>query len=134
MCIRDRDHYHGITLGGAKNCRIVNNTVVDRAPGRPGPAWIQIGKHKNGTPSADCIVRNNLTTALSLDSGTAMDHNLVVKDPELFFVDFRNRDLRLRADCAAVDAGNSQLAPELDVARNSRPLGADVDVGAYESW
>ena len=23
------DHWHGITLGGARNCRIVNNTVID---------------------------------------------------------------------------------------------------------
>ena len=24
------DHFHGITLSGARNCRIVNNTVIDR--------------------------------------------------------------------------------------------------------
>jgi parallel beta-helix repeat protein len=63
------DHYHGITLGGARNCRIVNNTVIDPNDNRPGPAAIRIGKHKNGTPSSGCTVRNNLTSALHVQSG-----------------------------------------------------------------
>ena len=32
------DHWHGITLSGARNCRIVNNTVVDLNTTSPGPA------------------------------------------------------------------------------------------------
>ena len=31
------DHWHGITLSGAKNCRIINNTVVDLNSEKPGP-------------------------------------------------------------------------------------------------
>ena len=59
------DHWHGITLSGAVDSRIVNNTVCDINSESPGPSWIRIGDHKNGTPSSGCVVRNNLTTALS---------------------------------------------------------------------
>ena len=31
------DHWHGISLCGAVNCRIVNNTVVDANDVSPGP-------------------------------------------------------------------------------------------------
>ena len=73
------DHWHGITLLGARGCRIVNNIVVDLNGHRPGPPWIRVAAHKNGTPSADCIVRNNLVGALSVEEGEGMavDHNRV---------------------------------------------------------
>jgi parallel beta-helix repeat protein len=126
------DHYHGITLSGARNCRIVNNTVLDRREGRPGPPWIRIGNHKSGTPSSGCIVRNNLTTALSVGKGVTADHNLIVKDPNAFFVEIATYDLRLKGGCEAIDAGNPELAPSQDVAETPRPQGERVDVGAYE--
>jgi parallel beta-helix repeat protein len=128
------DHYHGITLGGARNCRIVNNTVLDPNDRRPGPAAIRIGRHKNGTPSSGCTVRNNLASALHVDSGREMtvDHNLIVDDPAAIFVDSANRDLRLRAGSPAVDAGAHELAPKTDITGVQRPQGQGVDVGAFE--
>jgi hypothetical protein len=63
------DHYHGITLLGARGCRITGNTVVDPDPERPGPAWIRIGKHKNGKPSTDCAVTGNRAPALAIEPG-----------------------------------------------------------------
>ncbi|UCD52697.1 MAG: hypothetical protein JSW27_08675, partial [Phycisphaerales bacterium] len=56
------DHWHGITLGGARGCLVINNTVLDRNEQRPGPPWICIDRHKNGTAPVDCVVRNNLAT------------------------------------------------------------------------
>ena len=103
------DHYHGITLSGARNCRIVNNTVLDRREGRPGPPWICIGNHKNGTPSAGCIIRNNLTTALNVGAGVTADHNLIVEDPNAHFADAAAYDLRLNAGSKAIDAGTPDL-------------------------
>ena len=126
------DHYHGITLSGARNCRIVNNTVLDRREGRPGPPWICIGNHKNGTPSAGCIIRNNLTTALSVGAGVTADHNLIVEDPNAHFADAAAYDLRLKAGSKAIDAGTPDLAPPQDAAGTPRPQGAGVDVGTYE--
>ena len=128
------DHYHGITLGGARACRIVNNTVIDPNDRRPGPAAIRVGKHKNGTPSSGCTVRNNLATSLHVQSGQDMtaDHNLIVDDPTSVFVDAAGRDLRLREGSPAIDAGSGDLAPEIDVVGTSRPQGRAVDLGAYE--
>jgi hypothetical protein len=54
------DHWHGISFYGARNLRIVNNAVD------PGPPWIMVTAHKGGTPSRDTLVRNNLTTDLSV--------------------------------------------------------------------
>lgn len=127
------DHYHGITLGGAVGCRIINNTVLDPNPGRPGPAAIRVGNHKNGTPSRDCVVRNNLSSALHVrGDNMKVDHNLTIDQPEKFFVDASRYDLRLREDSPAIDAGTAELAPENDIQGTRRPQGDAVDVGAYE--
>jgi hypothetical protein len=128
------DHYHGITLGGARGCRIVNNTVLDPNDRRPGPAAVRIGKHKNGTPSSGCTVRNNLATAIHVQPGEEMtvDHNLIVDEPASFFVDFAGRDFRLKKGSPALDAGSPDLAPETDMLGTTRPQGRAVDLGAYE--
>jgi parallel beta-helix repeat protein len=126
------DHFHGITLSGARNCRIINNTVIDRREGGPGPPWIRIGNHKNGTPSTGCVVRNNLTSSLSVNDGVQVDHNLIVKDPKALFVDVSAFDLRPRSGSETIDAGSSELAPSSDAARTCRPQGWGIDVGAYE--
>jgi hypothetical protein len=128
------DHFHGITLSGARDSRIVNNTVIDINEKGPGPAWIRIGNHKNGTASSGCVVRNNLTTALNVSrgQGVTVDHNLIIRDPNVLFVDARAGNLRLRYGSQAIDAGNPELAPELDAERTPRPQGKQVDVGAYE--
>jgi parallel beta-helix repeat protein len=34
------DHWHGISFYGAKNCKFVNNTVVDINTTGAGPAWL----------------------------------------------------------------------------------------------
>ncbi len=126
------DHFHGITLAGAKNCRVVNNTVMNCREERPGPPWIHVGNHKDGTPSSDCVVRNNLTRSLHAGDGVIADHNLIIKDPERLFLDVAGHDLRLRRGAEAVDAGSSVLAPPQDAAGIPRPTGKGVDIGAYE--
>jgi len=128
------DHWHGISLYGARNCRVVNNTVVDLNTQSPGPPWIMVTAHKNGTPATNCIVRNNLSTSYSIGSDPSMtaDHNLTVADPDDFFVDHPGRDLRLKAGCAAIDAGTGDTAPPTDIVGVPRPQGSAYDLGAYE--
>ncbi|MBD3320563.1 MAG: hypothetical protein GF350_05640 [Chitinivibrionales bacterium] len=127
------DHWHGITLSGAVNCRIVNNTVCDLNNQNPGPPWVRIGDHKTRGPSSGCIVRNNLTTSLnSSDVGVTEDHNIIISDPDEFFVDYSSFDLRLKPGCEAVDAGSSDQAPSVDIAGTSRPQQSGYDIGAYE--
>ncbi|HEY8426826.1 MAG TPA: right-handed parallel beta-helix repeat-containing protein [Sandaracinaceae bacterium] len=128
------DHWHGITLLGARDSRIVNNTVIDPNADRPGPPWISVGPHKDGRPSERVVVRNNLVTDLSLEGdGITEDHNLVVEDASAFFVaPDAPWDLHLLPDAPAVDTGSAELAPPVDLDGIPRPQGAAVDVGAYE--
>lgn len=128
------DHWHGISFYGARNVRIVNNTVLDLNSVSPGPPWIMVTSHKNGTPSNRCVVRNNLTTALNV-AGSALesDHNLLLPaSPASYFVDLPHFNVRLAAGSPAIDQGSSMLAPSLDADASSRPKGAACDVGAFE--
>ena len=129
------DQWHGITLLGAKNCRIINNTVIDQSPGKPGPTWIQIGSHKNGIESSGCTIRNNLATAIRPAKGKdmTMDHNIIVVDYDAVFSDVKNFDLSLKKGCIAIDKGSDDLAPTTDIQQTTRPQGTAVDIGAYES-
>jgi hypothetical protein len=128
------DHWHGISFYGMRDSRIVNNTVIDMDSQSPGPPWIMVHAHKDGSPSSNIVVRNNLATDFSLDANAlTSDHNLefVQANAGALFV-APPYDLHLRASAAAVDAGSLSLAPPLDIEGVPRPQGAAVDLGAYE--
>ena len=110
----------------------MNNTVLDPNTAKPGPAWIRIGKHKDGTAPTGCVVRNNIAHAFTSDPAVAQDHNVKISDPTKLFVDPAAYDLHLLPGCAAVDTGSAKGAPTTDVDGISRPQGKAVDVGAYE--
>lgn len=126
------DHWHGITLLGARNCQVINNTVMDRNDSGPGPPWIRIANHKNGTKPIDCVVRNNLATTFSSASGVLEENNLRVEDPAALFVDVEHFDLHLLPGVSAIDVGSSLNAPQFDRDRIVRPQGNGIDIGAYE--
>jgi parallel beta-helix repeat protein len=126
------DHWHGITLGGARNCLVINNTVLDRNDTRPGPPWICIGKHKKGMAPVGCVVRNNLATAFTSAAGVLEENNLRIQDPSALFVDPARFDLHLLPNAPAIDAGSDLNAPKLDLDRIPRPQGKGIDLGAYE--
>jgi hypothetical protein len=126
------DHWHGISFLGMRDSRIVNNTVIDLDASSPGPPWIMVAPHKDGRPSQNVVVRNNLATDYSL-AGTSIvaDHNLEITHAPALFV-APPFDLHLRPGTSAVDAGSLALAPPRDVEGVRRPRGAGVDLGAYE--
>ncbi len=128
------DHWHGISFLGMRNSRIVNNTVIDIDQSSPGPPWIMVDPHKDGRPSENVVVRNNLATDYSLQgTNIVSDHNIEFAGASaaaLFVAP--PFDLRLRAGSAALDAGSTVQAPALDAERISRPQGAGIDLGAYE--
>jgi hypothetical protein len=127
------DHYHGITLSGAVNCRITNNTVIDRDTTTEISPWIRVGDHKNGSQSSGCIVRNNIYyRTLSMDSEQTADHNLRVTNYDSNFVDFGRFDIRLKEESSAIDAGSSEMTPIIDIRGVSRPQGDRYEIGAYE--
>ncbi|HEY3451386.1 MAG TPA: choice-of-anchor Q domain-containing protein [Myxococcales bacterium] len=128
------DHWHGITLLGARNVRIVNNTVLDLNDTSPGPPWISIGKHKDGRASEDIVVRNNLATDFTLEATRLTDdHNttLTAANTAALFVN-APADVHLKEGSPAIDTGSPDLAPTVDLEGVPRPQGAAVDLGAYE--
>jgi hypothetical protein len=126
------DHWHGISFYGMRDSRIVNNTVIDNVDGQPGPPWIMVTDHKDGTPSSNVLVRNNLSTDLSLEGENVTgDHNLVFGDASALFA-APPFDLHLAPGAEAIDAGNAELAPDTDIEGRPRPQGAACDLGAYE--
>ncbi len=127
------DHWHGISLYGVRQSRIVNNTVIDVNDVSPGPPWIKVAPHKDGTPSEDVVVRNNLSTDYQLEgTNVTEDHNTTLQDLATYFVDPAKLDLHLLPGSPAVDAGSADLAPSTDLEGIPRPQGAGVDLGAYE--
>lgn len=127
------DHWHGITLLGARNSIVRNNTVIDLDNESPGPPWISVNDHKDGTPPVGCAVYNNLTTDLDNADAVREEQNLLVDMSELdsYFVDAANHDLHLVPGAPAIDAG-MDTGPEQDRDGIPRPQGNGMDVGAYE--
>lgn len=129
------NHWHGISLYGAKDSRIVNNTVIDNDSAKPGPPWIMVNNHKNGTPSSNVIVRNNLSMDYDVKGTNVVeDYNttLVPGDFASYFVNAAAGDVRLLQNAPAVDKGSADQAPALDADKIPRPQGSAVDLGAYE--
>jgi len=131
------DTYHGIALYGARNCRIVNNTVLDLDTTNTVTPWILITDLKSGVPSRDCVVRNNLTTSLNVSSDATnnivVDHNLIVpKNPAAYFVNLAQFNVRLASGSPAIDQGSASQAPLIDADEKPRPKGTAFDLGAYE--
>ncbi len=101
------DHWHGISFLGMRDSRIVNNTVIDVNQASPGPPWIMVAPHKDGRPSENVVVRNNLATDFSLAGiGIVADHNIEFTNAAALFV-APPYDLHLRPGTAAVDSGSA---------------------------
>ncbi len=127
------DHWHGISFYGMRDSVIVNNSVIDNVEGQPGPPWIMVTDHKDGTPSSNVVVRNNLATDFELSGNNITDdHSLLIEDAPALFV-APPFDLHLIAGSAAIDAGSAELAPQVDIEGRHRPQGAGFDLGAYEN-
>ena len=137
------DHYHGITLVGAVNCRIQNNTVM-KTPASVNPTtdaipWIQYTKDKQGNECRNSIIRNNIASKLTpwtYENGTGMvtENNLEPSSLAYtsYFVDYGNFDFHLKETSPAVGAGINKDLTFVDLDGNSRLVGTNVDCGAYE--
>lgn len=131
------DHPHGIALYGAKNCKVVNNTII-RNPLElffyGSHPWIRINPHKDGRLSTGNLVRNNLSGTISLDQapGTA-DNNTVSTNYNSFFNDYANWDFYLKDDAPVINTASSIDAPEVDMDRYVRLPTNAPDRGCFES-
>ena len=107
--------------------------MVDRNDESPGPPWIRVNPHKDGTPSEGCLIRNNIVSSVIATGDTVADHNHLLTAGDDLFVDPDYFDFHLRADATAViDVGSADLAPSEDHDGIIRPQGAGIDLGCYE--
>lgn len=139
------DHYHGISFYGMRNSRILNNTVIDQNYDNDMSPWIHIVPHKDGTPSENCILANNIVYR---DLG-AEGHEMTVSNNYVIgrnnsallydlFVAPDNFDFHLQDNSVTrehlIDQGEifgDQVSSEMDQ-ENSTRTGAP-DLGALES-
>ncbi|HEY0968373.1 MAG TPA: LamG-like jellyroll fold domain-containing protein [Opitutaceae bacterium] len=132
--------WHGITIFGAVDCIIANNTVVQnpyiQLPSINKRPWITI-RHNQITDdrlsSGNLIINNRSWIAPFTDlapQGSTLSNNLISSNHADHFVNYAGYDLHLISTSPAIDAGTSSGAPALDadgVTRTSSP-----DIGAYE--
>ncbi len=134
---------HGISLYGARHCRVQNNTVVQHPHFTDidgVPKIMLTDQSKTGQTNFDNIIRNNLCaqyTPWTYDSTSIVENNVDIDQTTYsnysnYFVDYVGGDFHLSATSPAIDAGvNTDLAPT-DLDGNSRSMGNSVDAGAYE--
>ncbi len=120
---------HGITLAGANNCRIVNNTVV-KNPLTTGGVTPQT--RIDWAVSSGNTIRNNLSPSWIFSGSYTADHNitLTAANYSTHFVDYPNLDLHLKTGSSAINAGSSMLAPAIDC--DQLPRSVPYDIGAFE--
>jgi len=109
-------HHHGITIGGCQRCAIVNNLAYNPYGGRFF-AGITIGATHGQTSSENTIIRNNLVDSeISYPkTNNTVDHNIIVNDPNRFFRNPHNYDMRHKEGSPALNAGSSAGAPAIDI-------------------
>ncbi len=132
-------HAHGIALYGAKNCKVVNNSVI-RNPfnlfSQTFKPWIRINPRKQdagGERSFGNLVRNNIMATYQ-DEGkdqATVDHNRVGSDYQNIYKDYAGWDFHLAQSEATIDAGWSEDAPTRDIEGNIRPEDTP-DLGCFE--
>jgi parallel beta-helix repeat protein len=136
------DHWHGISLYGATNCKIINNTVIP-IEGRNNDMLpsIRIFNHKTGKKSSGNIIRNNLCYRTGSDAAdTKMENNIQINnfnninEVNKYFFDYVNNNLKLAKNSPAIGKGlydNSIPFSSFDIEGKARTPG-NYDVGAYQ--
>jgi|GEM_PF-1784290 len=129
------NHWHGISLLGARNCLISNNTVTKIDISHPNSPWIRVAAHKDGRPSINNTITNNVFyNAVSNQDGTTANNFQLntAAEYDQHFVDWRNNNFHLLPTSSLIDAGIATGAPAYDRDSIARPIGAGYDIGAYE--
>ena len=127
------DHWHGITVMGAKNVRIINNTVVDPDDRKPGPAGIKILDHKKGFPSSGNVVANNIAASFGKNRTRGLySNNLIIRNPQYEFVDPSTGNFELVPNSAARQSANPLFLPEFDILGRIRAKDKKGDLGAFQ--
>lgn len=130
------NHYHGISIYGTRGARIVNNTVVSLSGNTGTYPYIKVTSKKDGSPSQDVVVANNLAMQIqvlaSIARNVVVTNNSAIVSPILSFQDARKFDYRPKESSGWLDSGAAKVAPKTDILGLPRPSGPAPDRGAYE--
>lgn len=129
------NHWHGITLFGVRNTVVSNNTLTKQDLSHPNSPWIRMVAHKDGRPSENNTMVNNIYHNIVSNQDGPFSNNIKLNTAALYdehFVDWQNNDFRLKPTSSLIDAGTSLGAPAIDVDGTPRPQGGGFDIGAYE--
>ncbi|MGL6211543.1 MAG: choice-of-anchor Q domain-containing protein, partial [Paracoccaceae bacterium] len=128
--------YHGIAVNGVRGAKIVNNTVVHALGHTKAEPWIAVSPHKNGTPSTDVLVANNVAMRYMGSSNASnrveFRSNSVIGTPGAVFESPSAFDYRPRAESGFIDTADKASAPPVDMLGKARPSGIAPDRGSYE--
>ncbi len=128
--------YHGISLYGANNCKILNNTVASVFSNiSPVEAPIRVYPHKSGSSGSGNIIRNNFANYISTENkgvsgGVTVNNNITGFINTDHFVNPLAFDFSLKPTSSAIDAGATSAALLIDIVKNKRD--GEPDIGAYE--
>jgi len=127
------DHWHGISFYGMIDSRIINNSLIDVNDVTPGPPWIRVTA-SGQSGSQNVVVRNNLSPTFSLSGiNITDDHNISITEANADQIYFNPPyQLMLKQSSLAIDGGDANMAPNIDVTEYPRPQGSAIDVGAFE--
>lgn len=138
------NHYHGISFYGMLNSYILNNTVIDQVPDDKTCPWIMITNHKNGTPSENCTVANNIiSSSVSVKGENVEERNNYIIGKSNYdqvyklFIDPDNYDMHLLYNedtkVNIIDQGYpfiSHLSSTMD--KDLKERESVPDIGVYE--
>jgi Right handed beta helix region len=128
--------FHGISVYGARNAIVANNTVANTNNLTGGDPFLAVVNHKNGTPSSNVIVSNNLAMKFVDEnrpgSTVVFRKNSVIGTPGAVFRNPSALDYRPKSTSGFIDTGDAASATSIDLLGNPRPSGAGPDRGAYE--
>jgi hypothetical protein len=116
-----------------QNTHVVNNIIFDN-PGSSFAHYCYSGVSCIGSTNT---MENNLVygngRAAALKSGTAV--GTVAADPQFVnYIAAGGGDYSLKSTSPAVNKGATHFAPGYDINGKARPLGAALDMGAYENF
>ncbi len=136
------DHFHGITLYGARHCRVQNNTVVQPPhTSDTDVPWVRLTiQTKTGQTNFDNTIRNNLAgmfTTGEYHSTSVVENNSDFNQADQgeyrrYFSGYDAQNYELSATSPAINAGVNVDVLAVDLLGNARISGGIVDTGAFE--
>ncbi|MEZ4911644.1 MAG: hypothetical protein R2774_12385 [Saprospiraceae bacterium] len=132
-------HAHGIALYGAKNCKVVNNTVVKNPFQKFNTSlqpWIRINPTKQTAGAKESfgnLVQNNIAHSYQSDNlqPATLKTNSFGFNANQIFSDYFGWDFKLKSTSNLNNKGTLEDAPTNDLYNLSR-RNAAIDLGCFE--